>query len=406
MSNSSSLSPPSLAYCVAENLFFSGSEWYRCHRPAHVIGNHLNWLTFVASRFAPPTEPGPWLIEIEGKTLCPQVIITRPIFKMEGDDSDGFEAAARMAQSIAYAQEAGQIVLIDLDDHPYGWNEEYAGRESVEPITDWKWHDDWLNQANAVLCSTRYLRDYLAGHFPEQAFHYLPNCYDPDRYADHTPTFRPRLGAHLFLKSRMRADFEQMAPVAELFGKLTDLRFSHMGEDFPCTCGHPLRDHYGADLSTSLPGLEFCDQCKCETFTLKEQPHLLSDFTGIPADRIDSSQPCSILDLPKHMDWSVGVIPLADNEWNHAKTEGKGFEMAAAGIPFVPLTGEHPLYSQAPISPLDREAIRGLLTREWTWERESRRARVWAVKLAQRHQDTYVRGMLSLANSDLRKVRA
>jgi len=309
---------------------------------------------------------------------------------------------------VQFAQSAGQIVILDLDDHPFAWNAEFALRENVEAISDWSWFDRYLGQFNAELCSTRWLMDFLGNRYPDQTFAYAPNLYDPYRYEECEPAFGRVLGSHLYIKARLRADFastneglrlgplEQLVPI---FEAQPELIFHHLGEEFYCAdCGHPQRHHF-EDAE--------CDECACEQFWKRSTPSL-SEMTGLPASRVVPFPACSIHELHKHMTWNVGVVPLSDSEWNYAKTEGKGFEMAAAGIPFVALTGDHPLYRLSPgyvgsdpsaIS----DAIRALTTDPAAWAETSAIHRKWAYSLAQEHQLDYVGALVDLSKHDLSK---
>lgn len=395
------MTPPSVAFLLAANLFGSGSEHYRVHRPAHVLGNELDWLTFVAPRFAPPEKAKqPWVIEIEGRALTPQVIVTRAIWP-ETDDSGTFFANVEEAtRAVEYAQSAGQIVMLDLDDHPFAWNAEFALREDVDPIHDWGWWDRYFMAFNAVLCSTRWLQELLCNRYPEQTIAYAPNLYDPYRYEECEPSFGRVLGSHLYVKARLRADFsDPLARLVPIFAAQPELTFHHLGEEFFCaTCGHPERDHFEA---------EACDNCACEAFVRREVGSLAA-LTGLPNDRIEQFPPCSIHELHEHMTWNVGVVPLSDSEWNYAKTEGKGFEMAAAGIPFVALTGEHPLYRVSPGYVGDDDAALAEMIRELTtdpdiWARASAEHRKWAFTIAQEHQLDYVSALVDLSRHNLSK---
>lgn len=401
-----SVTPPSIAWCIQKGTYLSGSEWYRGHRPVSVLAQKENWLTFLATHFLPPEKAGEaWrvLIPIEGEEhiITPQVIVTRPIFALEGMDSGTFETAYQLTQALAYAQEAGQIVIADLDDHPYAWNAEYVGRIGGEKITDWSWHDDWLNQANAVICSTMSLMDVLGPRFPDQIFAYAPNLYDPFRY-EVTAEFGRGLGSHLFPNARYLTDFNLLGEALNpLFEADPELIFRHVGEEFRCrNCAQHCSKarHY---FDPDDPSFNYCADCSCEDY----QPPAdgigdLAKYSGMPQDRIIARESVGLPELPSVMDWSVGVVPLADNEWNNCKTDGKGFEMAAAGIPFRFL-GSHPLYN---VSPGSTWNIRDLLYDRTYWELASIEGRQWAVRIAQEHEGHYRATMRTLSRTNLARV--
>jgi hypothetical protein len=289
-------------------------------------------------------------------------------------------------------------VLLDLDDHPYAWNAFFPDKAMSEE--EWGAHDEYIDQFNAVLCSTKYLVDVMTERWAKdfatpQRFEYAPNLYDPWRYDPSTATFGKRLGTHIFVKARDKADFEVMgAALRPIFEADPTLEFLHIGEEFAGECcGHPVHHHY--------EGTDECDDCACEKF-VPGTFDTLSAATGIPWDRIEPHPACNPSELPAALPQiNVGVVPLADSPWNYAKTEGKGFEYAAAGIPFVALTGDHPLYKKS--MGFDLVHIGKLTTDGEIWERCSRHSREWAERIAQEHQIEYVATMKRLAAMDLKK---
>lgn len=395
--------PPSIAWCVAEGLLASGSEHYRVHRAAHVLAHQLDWLTFVASRFMPADAETPWLVEIEGQVVCPNVVILRPSvltavrFDDNYSDLEAGQAWDAMRVAVAHAQSHGQIMMLDLDDHPYAWNE-YHPEARITP-EQWESHDRYVQQFNAVLCSTEYLVDVMEARFltiGEQLFEYAPNLYDPFRYDPEKAKFGKTIGTHIFVKARDQADFDvlgkMLAPVLEADPELT---FLHIGEEFAGSCcGHPIHHHFENQLE--------CDDCACEKFEPGDFDNL-AKATGLPWDRIEPAPACMPSQMPDVLPQiNVGIVPLADSIWNYAKTEGKGFEYAAAGIPFVALTGDHPLYKKS----VGNGALTWLyswVTFPTSWEDESKRVRKWAESIAQEHQIDYVATMVRLAQSDLSK---
>lgn len=411
--------PPAIGFCVNEALFASGSEFYRVHRPANVIAKEMQVMTFVATRFTLPEldraaqrRGDPIMMSVadeagNDQVITPNVVILRAsvVTTVREDDDykdvDFGDAFDTLRRQIAVAQKAGQIVILDLDDHPYAWNAFQAQQGNGDrAVTDEQWqsYDAYVAQFNAVLCSTRYLqkevmwkrwtKELLGG----QRFEYAPNLYDPFRYDPSKARFGKALGCHLFAKARDQADFDVLGaflrPVLEADPKLS---FIHMGEEFPCAdCSHPRLRHYEE---------QECDECACDQFTSNEMD-AVAELAGLPYDRVISMPACSPWELHNSMLWNVGVIPLADSEWNYAKTEGKGFEMAAAGIPFVALTGEHPLY----LPWWDNGAhINKLTTQEDLWNVQSKMVRQWAEGLAQEHQRDYIATMKRLGNTNLAK---
>ena len=75
----------------------------------------------------------------------------------------------------------------------------------------------------------------------------------------------------------------------------------------------------------------------------------------------------------------------------------------AGGIPFVALTGEHPLYRRTPWWADNVRAIHDLTTDEVAWKAASWTARAWAEEIAQQHQIEHVATMRRLAAANLAK---
>lgn len=421
--------PPAIAFLDAGEVMSSGSPLYRVHRPAYVLGTQLDWITLVTHRHAPPTEDQPWMIEVEGQALCPGVLIIRPTMLTEvkggpnpeyGSIADNWDS---MRRRVEQAQKHGQIVMLDLDDHPYAWNAlhpddpQFSGEQ-------WQIHDAYLRSFNAILCSTQYLKDeVLRPRFPEQRLEYAPNLYDPWRYDPSKAKFGKVLGSHLYVKARDNQDFKVLGDgLGPIFDADPELSFMHIGEEFNCTCSHRKDEHFHDEAENLY--LE-CDHCACAVFT--DAGHdSLSQASGLPSDRITARPTVSPWDLPNSLDYNVGVIPLADSTWNYAKTEGKGFEMAAAGIPFIALTGNHPLYRQASgaiqaepgvfigftvrrmgnFDPSDiafQTYIKLLTQSADYWKIESKAHRAWAKRIAQEHQIEYIATMKRLASANLAK---
>jgi len=60
-----------------------------------------------------------------------------------------------------------------------------------------------------------------------------------------------------------------------------------------------------------------------------------ADITGVPAHRVTTSPIVPIHDYAAGLRFDIGIVPLSNIPFNHAKSNIKGLEYAAAGIPFV-----------------------------------------------------------------------
>jgi glycosyltransferase involved in cell wall biosynthesis len=61
----------------------------------------------------------------------------------------------------------------------------------------------------------------------------------------------------------------------------------------------------------------------------------IHEIIGIPETRLTTSPLCPIDKYPNSLKFDIGLVPLNDIPFNHAKSNIKGLEYAAAGIPFI-----------------------------------------------------------------------
>src|ERR1700685_2361940 len=176
--------PPAVAFLDAAELMGSGSPLYRVHRPAQVLGHKLDWITLVSFIASLPPRKNPWYVSVEDQPLLPQVLILRPtMLAMLGETVEEQNVGDRwdtMRRYVELAQSHGQIIILDLDDHPYAWNEfqEREGHpERMFTAEQWEAHDAYVRSFNTVLCSTEYLRQrVMEPRFGQsQSFNYAPN---------------------------------------------------------------------------------------------------------------------------------------------------------------------------------------------------------------------------------------
>ena len=70
------------------------------------------------------------------------------------------------------------------------------------------------------------------------------------------------------------------------------------------------------------------------TGNYEEYPHF-ADEVGVDLNRVTQLPMLAPHDYPYGLQFDIGVVPLVDIPFNHAKSNIKGLEYAAAGIPFV-----------------------------------------------------------------------
>lgn len=234
-----------------------------------------------------------------------------------------------LGEILARARAESQFLVLTMDDDPWEWHEEI--------VTDD--YDRMMAGVDEVWCSTRPLMASLAKRFPDVKFVLVPNCYDPRRYERVEWQRCPRVGWHAMVDIREPADVELLA------------------EEWPA----------GPRSWNGWRGLYHLGR--------GELP------AGVV---IEARPPVPIEELPAALDWEIGLVVMADTPFNACKTETKGFELGARGIPFVALT-RHELYRSTPAGLCPRGGLAdrlATLAQEARWRAASERAYGWAGRLA------------------------
>lgn len=190
------------------------------------------------------------------------------------------------------ARASGQVVIQDLDDWYWGIDARHAmwqkTRHNVQSYAA------NIAASDLVTTTTPYLADRLAERFRVEIA-VIPNHIDVTRFSpvDHTVD-TPTLG--------------WAGGTDRRGGDLTELK----GVLSRCS-GRVAFQHSG-----HLDGAP-----------------LFADEVGLPADavrRVDRTTPDR---YPELLDFQIGVVPLRNTPFNDAKSDLKGLEYAASGIPFV-----------------------------------------------------------------------
>lgn len=88
-------------------------------------------------------------------------------------------------------------------------------------------------------------------------------------------------------------------------------------------------------LSTWLPDFLEDHDLNFHHAGAKPDAPSFAEVTGINPARVTTSPATTINRYPEGFLFDIGIVPLNDIPFNHAKSNIKGLEMAAAGIPFV-----------------------------------------------------------------------
>lgn len=202
-----------------------------------------------------------------------------------------------VAAVLRRARASGQLIVQDIDDWFWGLDPRNKAFPLVAPkLADYA---AGLAESDVIVASTRYLAERLAERFGGKRIVVIPNYVDVDRF---TPTEhagdpddpRPVVGWAGATEFRSGDLAELRGVLGQVRG---EVRFRHAGhaEDAP---------RFAAEV-------------------------------GLPDDAVELVGRAGVAEFPTLLDFQVGLVPLRSTPFNEAKSDLKGLEYAAAGIPFV-----------------------------------------------------------------------
>ena len=202
--------------------------------------------------------------------------------------------------AIRQAQAIGQRIVIDVDDYYEQIPDGNLARESTSPeanrVRNREHYLESILLADTITVSTPFLRDYYAARHPDVVL--IRNALMPGMFSRaKVRNRRPVIGwvGGVSWKSDDLAGLRDWLPD---FLEDNDLMFHHSG-DIP---DHPS----------------------------------FADVTGVDPARVTVYPMTNISTYPRLFEpIDIGIVPLALNDFNSAKSFLKGLEWAAAGIPFV-----------------------------------------------------------------------
>lgn len=212
----------------------------------------------------------------------------------------------RLPNQMRMAQALGQKIIVDVDDFYDDLPESNLAHEATDPtlhkFANREHYREIILTADMVTVTTPFLLDYYSRIHPCVRMirnGVLPEQFDVRKVRDRKPV----LGWVGGVPWR-GGDLETMRGWLPDFLEKHDLMFHHAGH------------------AEMVPGSD-----------RPVQP--IWELTGIPRERITTS-PLRVLDEYHLMfDFDIGLIPLNDIPFNHAKSCLKGLEYSASGIPFV-----------------------------------------------------------------------
>lgn len=204
-----------------------------------------------------------------------------------------------LADHVRQARAYGQVILNDIDDWYWGLdpsNQAFrATHPKVNKVENINNYRSILAASDLVTVSTPYLASRLDWIKAPKVI--IKNTVDVERFTPHThESDHPTIGWAGSTAHRSR-DLETVASVLQQLLRSGDFSLQHSG-DHP---SHP----------------SFADRIGVRDSDVVKLP--LSDHIGYP----------SILNF------DIGIVPLNVTPFNQAKSDIKGLEYAASGIPFV-----------------------------------------------------------------------
>lgn len=268
----------------------NGCAWYRCVLP----GSQLEKKGWVCGVGIPGFSENDGFGMITGSNRAVHgwdIIVFKLIMQREVLD--------KMDKAI----DMGQKIIVDVDDFFDGLEPTNRAYEATDPQknpdTNRDIYAEIIKKSFAVITSTQFLFDYYS-KIHKNVF-LVRNAIDANRYSNiskyRRPHHRTKIG-WVGATPWRSGDLEILSGFIGEYIQKNNIRFHHSG-------------HVGNSPAASSQ--------------LKIDPR--SVFT---------SNLCPISDYPKLFEpIDIGIVPLRDVPFNHAKSFIKGLEYAAAGIPFI-----------------------------------------------------------------------
>lgn len=208
---------------------------------------------------------------------------------------------AGLNETIRESQAQGIKVINDVDDWYWGVSPSNMAFNHNHPKTNPKentnHYSKTLAASDLIICSTPYLRGRLES-FVHSPIEIAPNSVDLSKYEKHQDSGneRPIVG-WVGSTAHRSGDIETLRGILDTLAKRDEVVLYHGGhhESFPS----------------------------------------FASRLGVPEHLVMTAPICTTETYPSLMIMDIGVIPLANIPFNRCKSDIKGLEYAAAGIPFV-----------------------------------------------------------------------
>lgn len=269
----------------------NGCAWYRCYLPMKQLEQH-GWETGIGFP-GYNDKHGFGLLIPDNKAVHGWDII---VFKLIMMDS--------IASKMKEAQEMGQKIVVDIDDWFEGLEKTNLAYEMTDPEVNPRNNRDHymyiIDNADAIITSTPFLYDFYKNVKKMNNVYMVRNGIDLPRWAprnDHS-RWLPKFG-WVGATPWRSMDLEQLSPWFGEFLEKKHLSFHHSGH---------VKNANEAAKQLGVPK---------SVKTTKEMMKPISKYQEL-FRRID-----------------VGIVPLNNVQFNHAKSGIKGLEYSAAGVPWI-----------------------------------------------------------------------
>jgi glycosyltransferase involved in cell wall biosynthesis len=233
---------------------------------------------------------GPYLVveEADGTVVIPDIIWMQRLMH------------ATLDQSILIARAEGQIVVNDIDDWYWGLDPRNAAYKASHPKhndkENTKYYKQVVKASDLVVVSTPYLAKRVS-EFYDGRIELISNYIDVAR----------------FNKRPLNEDTPELGWVGSTDHRSGDIELLR-GIVGPLAQSGVVRLVHGGHFAPS------------PSFASK---------AGVPEEYVRTIPRSNTDYYPTLLDFDIGMVPLRDVPFNHAKSDIKGLEYAAAGIPFV-----------------------------------------------------------------------
>lgn len=266
----------------------NGCAWYRCKLPSDEL-NKRGWFTAVGFPAFNPTRGFGMLLD-DGRSAHGWDIIVLKLLMQQ-----------QILDSIPLAQAMGQKIIVDIDDWFDGLSKSNRAFKATDPnenpASNREIYAKIIMSADAVITSTPFLFDYY-GERRHNVF-LIRNGIDEWRWRKKPFKYNKKTRVGWVGATHWRSnDLEQLAPFLGKYIEKNNILFHHSGHND------------SAPLAHELLGVKGCFSRVTPMVPILSYPFLFNNI-------------------------DIGIVPLNNIQFNHAKSFIKGLEYVAAGVPFI-----------------------------------------------------------------------